>query len=78
MVRTMVNLPDDLHRAIKHLAVERRTSIAKMVTEALQALYQEDIEDLEEGRKHLKEYLAHPERSIPYLDYRAKRAKNKK
>ena len=77
MIRTMVNLPDELHRAIKHLAVERRTSIAKMVTEALEALYQEDIEDLEEGRKHLKEFLSHPEKGIPYEVYRAKRLKRK-
>ena len=75
MVRTMVNLPDELHRAIKHLAIERRTSIAKMVTEALEALYQEDIEDLEEGRKRLAEYLKHPEKSIPYSSYRRKRMK---
>ena len=77
MVRTMVNLPDELHRAIKHLAIERRTAIAKMVTEALQALYQEDIEDLEEVRKQLKEYLKHPEQAIPYSVYRAKRLKRK-
>ena len=73
MVRTMVNLPDELHRAIKHLAIERRTSIAKMVTEALQVLYQEDIEDLKEGRKRLAEYLKHPEKAIPYSSYRRKR-----
>ena len=73
MIRTMVNLPDELHRAIKHLAVERRTSIAKMVTEALEVLYREDIEDLEIGRKRLKEFLEHPEKGISYSAYRAKR-----
>ena len=75
MIRTMVTLPDELHRAIKHLAIERRTSIAKMVTEALQALYQEDMDDLKEGRRLLKEHLKHPEKAIPYEVYLAKRSK---
>lgn len=74
MVRTMVYLPDELHRAVKHLAVERRTSIAKLVTEALEALYQEDVEDLKTGRERLDSYLAHPERAVSYSSARVKRS----
>ena len=74
MIRTMVYLPDELHRAIKHLAVERRTSIAKLVTEALQVLYQEDVDDLGVGRERLKHYLAHPDKAVPYSAYLAKRS----
>ena len=75
MIRTMVYLPDGLHRAVKHLAVERRTSIAKLVTEALEVLYQEDVEDLKVGRNRLQGYLAEPSKVISYSVYRTKKLK---
>lgn len=76
MVRTMVYLPEVLHKAVKHLAVERHTSIAKLVQEALEVLFQEDMEDLAEGRRGLADYMAHPEKFIAYKEYR-KRFKRK-
>jgi predicted DNA-binding protein len=78
MVRTMVYLPDELHRAVKHLAVERRTSIAKLVTEALEVLYREDIEDLGVGRERLEAYLKHPEKAVSYSIHRAEKQKRHK
>ena len=75
MTRTMVYLPDELHRSLKHLAVERGTSMAKLVQEAVETLYQEDIEDLQMGRKRLSEYLARRKPVTPYTDYRSKRLK---
>ena len=75
MIRTMVYLPEALHKAIKHLAVERGTSIAKLVTEALEALYKEDVSDLAVGRERLQAYLKQPEKTASYSDYRAKRSK---
>ena len=75
-MRTMVYLPEVLHRGLKHLAIERKTSLAKLVQEAVEVLYQEDLEDLEIGKKRLREYLAHPERSTVYSSYRTKRLKS--
>ena len=75
MIRTMVYLPEALHKAIKHLAVERGTSIAKLVTEALEALYKEDVNDLAVGRERLQSYLKLPDKTVAYSDYRAKRSK---
>jgi hypothetical protein len=75
MIRTMVYLPDPLHRAIKHLAVEQGTSIAKLVTEALESLYRQDIADLKVGRERLDSYLAHPEKALSYSTYRSQRLK---
>lgn len=73
MTRTMVYLEDQLHRRLKHLAVERHTSLAALIREAVTALYKEDLEDLRIGRQRLAEYLKHPERAISYERYRAKR-----
>ena len=75
MIRTMVYLPEALHKAVKHLAVERGTSLAKLVTEALEALYREDIEDLGMGRERFQAYLKSPEKAVAYSDYRNKRSK---
>lgn len=75
MIRTMVYLPEALHRAVKHLAVERGTSMAKLVTEALEALYKEDMDDLAIGRERLEAYLKYPQKAVPYSDYRTKRSK---
>ena len=74
MVRTMIYLPEALHRALKHLAIERSTSLTELVRESLEALYKEDLEDLQIGNKRLQEHLAHPEQSVPYAQYRRKRS----
>ena len=78
MTRTMVYLPDEVHRNLKHLAIEQGTSLAELIREAVTVLYQEDLEDLKEGRKRLKEALDHPERLIPYHVYLARRAKRRR
>ena len=75
MIRTMVYLPEALHKAIKHLAVERGTSIAKLVTEALEVLYKEDVDDLTVGRERMQAYLRNPNKTLSYADYRAKRSR---
>ena len=76
MTRTMIYLEDGLHRRLKHLAVERRTSLAALIREAVGALYHEDLDDLRIGRQRLADYLRHPDRGVPYADYRAR--KNRK
>ena len=75
MVRTMIYLPEELHRAVKHLAVERRTSFAKLAQEALEALYREDLEDREIGRDRLRDYLKAGEPFSTYTSYRKKSRK---
>ena len=72
-MRTMVYLEDGLHRRLKHLAVERQTSLAALIREAVTAQYREDIEDLRVGRQRRTEYLKHPDRVVPYEQYRTKR-----
>jgi len=73
MTRTMVYLEDQLHQNLKHLAVERHTSLAALIREAVASLYHEDLEDLRVGRKRRAEYLKHPERVISYERYRTER-----
>ncbi len=76
MVRTMVYLPESLHRNLKHLAIERHTSLTGLVREGVEALYQEDLEDLKIGQKRLKELLTHPKQAVPYAEYRSRRRRH--
>ncbi len=75
MTRTMIYLPDKVHRGLKHLAVERRTSMAKLIQEAVEVLYQEDLDDLKVGHERLQDFLTHPEQTADYSTYREKRLK---
>ena len=75
MTRTMVYLPEELHRNLKHLAVERGTSLTELVREAVDVLYHEDVEDLRIGHQRLAEYRAHPERAASYATYRSHRGR---
>ena len=73
MTRTMVYLEDEVHQQLKHLAVERRTSLAALIREAVTALYREDVDDLRVGRQRRADYLKHPDRVVSYASYRSKR-----
>lgn len=77
MTRTMVTLPDNLHRAVKHLAIERKTSLTKLVTEALEVLCAEDATDLEIGNRRLRSLFKSPGQAVSYSEYRSKRLKRK-
>ncbi len=76
MTRTMIYLQDEWHRRLKHLAVERRTSLAALIREAIASLYREDIEDLRIGRQRLAAYLRHPDKAVSYDTYRARRLRH--
>ena len=71
MKRTMVYLSDELHKNLKRLAVERDTSLASLVREAVETLYVEDLEDISHAREFLRSYK--PGSGKDYGSYRASR-----
>ena len=75
MIRTMIYLPDELHKTVKHLAIARGTSMAKLVAEAVEALCSEDVEDVNVARERMESYSANPAKAVSYASYRAKRLK---
>lgn len=60
MTRTTIYLPDDLHGGLKHLALERRQSMADLLRQAVEKVYKEDLKDLQAARKAWKAHLKHP------------------
>lgn len=75
MTRTMIYLPDELHKHLKHLAVERNTSMTELLREAAEILCQEDLDDLRTSQKRLQSYFKNPQKAIPYEQYKIRRLK---
>ena len=72
--RTMILLPSDTHRRLKHLAVERETSLARLVRDAVEAFMDEDGEDIRRADRILASFS--PGRGLDYKVYRSKRLKS--
>ena len=73
MKKTMVYLPDELHKNLKRLAVERDTSMANIIRDAAVAVIEEEREDLEDGRKALREFRRDPSSAVSLKDYHRRR-----
>jgi predicted DNA-binding protein len=71
MKRTMILLPAETHKRLRHLAVERETSMGQVVREAVDTLLREDREDLATAHGVLKSFK--PGTGTAYETYRARR-----
>jgi len=69
MRRTMIFLPDGVHRGLKRLAVERDRSVAWLIREAVAQVYREDLEDIRDAEQELAKY----KKGIDYSAYRTRR-----
>ena len=73
MKKTMIYLPDELHKNLKRLAVERDTSMAEIIRDAAFAVLEEEREDLDDAKKALQEFRQNPSSAIPLADYHQQR-----
>jgi predicted DNA-binding protein len=71
MKRTMILLPADTHKRLKHLAVEQETSLGHVIREAVEALIAEDREDISRAESVLKSFR--PGTGTDYESYRLRR-----
>ena len=77
MIRTTVFLPQDLHANLRHLAIERHCSMADLIREAAEQLYEEDLADLGAARKAWAAHSKISEKAVSARDYFSKRAKKR-
>mgnify|MGYP001615113605 CR=1 FL=1 len=77
MIRTTIFLPQELHANLKHLAVERRCSMADLLRDAVERLYKEDLADLRTARKAWAMHSKVTDSAIPAREYFAKRSKKR-
>ena len=73
MIRTTVYLPDDLHNALKHLAVEKRRSMADLLRIAAEQVYEDDFADLRAAQKAWRAHRRNPGKAVSARKYFAKR-----
>ena len=69
MKKTMIYLPDELHKNLKRLAVERDTTMASLIRDAAVVLLEEGQEDIEEARRALEEFRKNPASAVPLASY---------
>ncbi len=69
MKRTMIYLPEQTHQGLRKLAFEANTSIAELIRQAIDTVYGEDIEDIQDMEEELTKYRAHPESAIELEKY---------
>jgi len=69
MKRTMIYLPEQTHEGLRKLAFEANTSIAELIRQAIDTVYSEDIEDIQDMERELIKYQAHPESAIELEKY---------
>lgn len=74
MKKTMVYLPDELHKNLKRLAVERDTSMAEIIRDAAMAVLEEEREDLADARKALQEFRRSPSTAVSLAAYHRRRS----
>jgi hypothetical protein len=67
--RTTIFLTEEQHEGLRRLAFEKKTSMAKLIREAVLEIL-EDEEDIREGMKA----MADTEGTISWEDYKRKRA----
>jgi len=76
MKRTMIYLPDETHQGLRKLAFEANTSIAELIRKAVDAVYGEDIEDIQDMEGEIAKYQAHPESAISLDELRRRKKVN--
>ena len=69
MKRTMIYLPEPTHQWLRKLAFEANTSVAELIRQAIDAVYGEDIADIQDMEEELAKYRAHPESAVDLERY---------
>jgi len=73
MKRTMIYLPDEIHKGLRELAVEADTSVAELIRRAVKTVYGEDIEDIQVMEEELAKYRDDPNSAIDLDAYLSQR-----
>lgn len=64
MKKIIIHLPNKTHHGLKALATEANVSVAKLIKRAVELVYGEDIEDINDMEKEIAYYEAHPESAV--------------
>ncbi|MFW6105322.1 MAG: hypothetical protein ACOC7P_01930 [Chloroflexota bacterium] len=73
MKKTMVYISEGTHRGLKKLAFEKDTSIAELIRRAIDIVYGEDIEDIQDMEDELARYQSQTGSAIELEEYLSKK-----
>lgn len=73
MKKTMVYLPEETHEGLKRLAFEAKTSVAELIRRAVDIVYGEDIEDIQDMEQEISRYQAQPGTAMELEEYLRRR-----
>jgi predicted DNA-binding protein len=73
MVRTTIYLPEQVHRGMKMMAAANGKSMADLLREALEQVYEDDLADIQAANEAMKEHRKNPNSGISLRDHLAKR-----
>jgi len=65
----MIYLPEQTHQGLRKLAFEANTSIAELIRQAINIVYGEDVEDIEDMEQELASYRSNPESAVDLERY---------
>jgi hypothetical protein len=69
----MVYLPEETHEGLKRLAFEAKTSVAELIRRAVDIVYGEDIEDIQDMEQEISRYQAQPGTAMELEEYLRRR-----
>ena len=73
MKKTMVYFSEETHRGLKKLAFEKDTSITELIRRAIDIVYGEDIEDIQDMEDELARYQSQTGSAIELEEYLSKK-----
>ena len=76
MKRTMIYLPDEVHKGLRKQAFEANTSVAELIRKAVDKAYGEDIEDIRDAEEEIAKYLRDPSTAISFSELRRQKKVN--
>ncbi len=74
MKKTMIYIGEETHKGLKRLAFEQDTSVAELIRRAVDIVYGEDIEDLEDMEHELARYRSQPGSAVELEEYLSRKS----
>jgi len=75
MKRTTIYLPEKTHRMIRKMSVSSEKPMSRIVIDAVESTYREELKDIADAETALAEYRRNPKSAVDFLEYIKQRPK---
>jgi len=70
MKKTLIYLPEELHEGLRHISFQTRKSISRLVREAIEQVYTDELDAIDMERE-LEEYALDPSSAMSWEEFKA-------